>query len=120
MSYQVDPLLPITQPFARPRQRFGLFSGFVLISQNRADAKRQVVADQHWQLVKEEDRQNEELLDLSYQILLTDVLGVGAARLQALEAAARRRAQCLLAGAPPSARAAVTGCTALVSSRRWS
>ena len=44
-------------------------STFVLISQNRADAKRQVVADQHWQLVKEEDRQNEELLDLSHQIL---------------------------------------------------
>jgi uncharacterized membrane protein len=44
-------------------------STFVLISQNRADAKRQVVADQHWQLVKEEDRQNEQLLDLSHQIL---------------------------------------------------
>jgi uncharacterized membrane protein len=44
-------------------------STFVLISQNRADAKREVVADQHWQLVKEEDRQNEELLDLSRQIL---------------------------------------------------
>jgi hypothetical protein len=41
----------------------------VLISQNRADAKRQAVADQHWQLVKEEDRQNEELLGLSHQIL---------------------------------------------------
>ena len=33
-------------------------STFVMISQNRADAKRQVVADQHWQVVKEEDRQN--------------------------------------------------------------
>jgi uncharacterized membrane protein len=44
-------------------------STFVLISQNRADAKRQVVADQHWRLVKEEDRQNEQLLDLSHQIL---------------------------------------------------
>jgi len=44
-------------------------STFVLISQNRADAKRQAVADQHWQLVKEEDRQNEELLGLSHQIL---------------------------------------------------
>ena len=44
-------------------------STFVLISQNRADAKRQAVADQHWQLVKEEDRQNEELLALSHQIL---------------------------------------------------
>jgi uncharacterized membrane protein len=44
-------------------------STFVMISQNRADAKRQVVADQQWQTVKEEDRQNEELLDLSNQIL---------------------------------------------------
>jgi uncharacterized membrane protein len=44
-------------------------STFVLISQNRADAKRQAVADQHWQLVKEEDKQNEELLALSHQIL---------------------------------------------------
>jgi len=44
-------------------------STFVMISQNRADAKRQVIADQQWQTVKEEDRQNQELLDLSNQIL---------------------------------------------------
>jgi uncharacterized membrane protein len=44
-------------------------STFVMISQNRADAKRQVIADQEWQTVKEEDRQNQELLDLSNQIL---------------------------------------------------
>jgi uncharacterized membrane protein len=44
-------------------------STFVMISQNRADAKRQVIADQQWKTVKEEDRQNEELLDLSKQIL---------------------------------------------------
>jgi len=44
-------------------------STFVMISQNRADAKPQVVADQKWQTVKEEDKQNEELLDLSNQIL---------------------------------------------------
>jgi uncharacterized membrane protein len=44
-------------------------STFVMISQNRADAKRQVVADQQWQTVKEEDTQNHELLDLSNQIL---------------------------------------------------
>jgi uncharacterized membrane protein len=43
-------------------------STFVMISQNRADAKRQVVADQQWQTVKEEDTQNHELLDLSNQI----------------------------------------------------
>jgi uncharacterized membrane protein len=44
-------------------------STFVMISQNRADAKRQVVADLEWKTVKEEDRQNEELLNLSNQIL---------------------------------------------------
>src|SRR5689334_14262564 len=44
-------------------------STFVMISQNRADAKRQVIADQQWQTVKEEDTQNQQLLDLSNQIL---------------------------------------------------
>src|SRR5438046_515463 len=44
-------------------------STFVMISQNRADAKRQVIADQQWQMVQEEDRQNRQLLDLSQQIL---------------------------------------------------
>jgi len=44
-------------------------STFVMISQNRADAKRQVIADQQWKTVQEEDQQNEELLDLSRQIL---------------------------------------------------
>jgi len=44
-------------------------STFVMISQNRADAKRQVIADQQWQTVQEEDKQNKELLDLSNQIL---------------------------------------------------
>ena len=44
-------------------------STFVMISQNRADAKHQVVADQQWQTVQAEDTQNQELLDLSNQIL---------------------------------------------------
>ena len=44
-------------------------STFVMISQNRADAKRQALADQQWQTVKKEDRQNEELLALTRQIL---------------------------------------------------
>jgi uncharacterized membrane protein len=44
-------------------------STFVMISQNRADAKRQVVADEQWRKVQEEDQQNKELLDLSRQIL---------------------------------------------------
>jgi uncharacterized membrane protein len=44
-------------------------STFVMISQNRADEKRQVLADHQWQLVQKEDTQNKELLDLSQQIL---------------------------------------------------
>jgi len=44
-------------------------STFVMISQNRADAKRQVLANQQWETVLEEDQQNEELLRLSRQIL---------------------------------------------------
>jgi len=44
-------------------------STFVMISQNRADAKRQVLADHQWQIVQEEEGQNEELIRLSSQIL---------------------------------------------------
>ena len=44
-------------------------STFVMISQNRADAKRQVIANQEWRTVQDEDTQNRELLDLSHQIL---------------------------------------------------
>jgi uncharacterized membrane protein len=50
-------------------------STFVMISQNRADAKRQVVANLEWKTVREEDKQNRELLELSNQILeLTKVI----------------------------------------------
>jgi uncharacterized membrane protein len=56
-------------------------STFVMISQNRADAKHQAVADLQWQTVQEEDKQNEELLDLSRQILeLTKAVHAYAAR----------------------------------------
>ena len=40
-----------------------------MISENRADAKRQVIADAQWKTVQEEDHQNKELLELSKQIL---------------------------------------------------
>ena len=40
-------------------------STFVMISQNRADEKRQVVAAQEWKSVQIEEQQNEELLRLS-------------------------------------------------------
>lgn len=44
-------------------------STFILISQNRADERRQVVADQQWQMVQDEEQQNQELLRLANQIL---------------------------------------------------
>jgi uncharacterized membrane protein len=56
-------------------------STFVMISQNRADAKRQVIADQEWKTVQDEDNQNDELLRLSKEILaLTKELNGGARR----------------------------------------
>jgi uncharacterized membrane protein len=44
-------------------------STFVMISQNRADVRRQRLADHEWQTVREEQQQNAELLELSRQIL---------------------------------------------------
>ena len=44
-------------------------STFVMISQNRADEKRQVIADEAWRTVQEEEHQNEQLLRLSDEIL---------------------------------------------------
>jgi uncharacterized membrane protein len=44
-------------------------STFVMISQNRADARRQVLADAQWQTVQTEEEQNEKIIDLSNQIL---------------------------------------------------
>ena len=44
-------------------------STFVMIFQNRADEKRKVLADNEWQTVQLEQRQNEELIDISNQIL---------------------------------------------------
>jgi uncharacterized membrane protein len=44
-------------------------STFVMISQNRADAKREVLADHQWDIVQQEETQNEQLLEISQQIL---------------------------------------------------
>jgi uncharacterized membrane protein len=44
-------------------------STFVMISQNRADSKHQVIADEEWRTVQHENHQNDELLDVSKQIL---------------------------------------------------
>jgi uncharacterized membrane protein len=46
-------------------------STFVMISQNRADARRQVIADQQWTTMQQagrvNDRQNQQLLELAQQ-----------------------------------------------------
>ena len=44
-------------------------STFVMISQNRADAKREVLSNQQWRTVQEEDEQNVELLRILNEIL---------------------------------------------------
>jgi len=44
-------------------------STFVMISQNRADEKSQVLADHRWHVTESEEQQNEQLLALSTQIL---------------------------------------------------
>jgi uncharacterized membrane protein len=44
-------------------------STFVMISQNRADFKRQAAADLQWKMVQDEDQQNKQLIELSNQIL---------------------------------------------------
>jgi uncharacterized membrane protein len=44
-------------------------STFVMISQNRADEKRQALADDQWKIVQTEEAQNEQLIQLSTQIL---------------------------------------------------
>jgi hypothetical protein len=52
----------------RTRQPRRVVDG-VVISQNRADSKREALANQQWSTVRDEDRQNEELLLLSREIL---------------------------------------------------
>ena len=44
-------------------------STFVIISQNRADVKRAELAEHHWHLDQSEEKQNEELILISRQIL---------------------------------------------------
>lgn len=44
-------------------------STFVMISQNRADTKRNVIADAQWAMVQAEEKQNKQLLELTNQIL---------------------------------------------------
>jgi uncharacterized membrane protein len=44
-------------------------TSFVMISQNRSDEKRQVLADSEWQKVQREEQQNQQLLGIVTQIL---------------------------------------------------
>ena len=44
-------------------------STFVMISQNRADLRRQALADHQWEIVQYEETQNDEILELSHRIL---------------------------------------------------
>ncbi len=67
-------------------------STFVMISQNRADERRQVLADQQWQFVQTEEQQNEELLRLSRQILdLTETIRELAVQIEAEDSSPRCR-----------------------------
>jgi uncharacterized membrane protein len=43
-------------------------STFVMISQNRADARRQVFADQQYEMIQEEKKQNVELIEQGKRI----------------------------------------------------
>jgi uncharacterized membrane protein len=66
-------------------------STFVMISQNRADAKRVVLADHQWEFVQREEQQNEELIRLSNQILdLTKAIHSLASRLNDQSAPGRQ------------------------------
>src|SRR5205814_3139571 len=44
-------------------------STFVMISQNRADEKRQVLADHQWEMIQAEERQNQQLLEMSNRLI---------------------------------------------------
>jgi len=44
-------------------------STFVMISQNRADGKRQALADHQWEMIQLEEKQNEQLLRISEKLL---------------------------------------------------
>jgi uncharacterized membrane protein len=53
-------------------------STFVMISQNRADEKRQALADHQWEMIQAEEKQNEQLIELSQRLitLTTEVHGL--------------------------------------------
>jgi uncharacterized membrane protein len=81
-------------------------STFVMISQNRSEAKRQVIADSQWKMVQEEDRQNKQLLHISRQILeLTEAVHSYAAEKAGSDAAADGTSGTGSGGGSPPAKA---------------
>ena len=89
-------------------------STFVMISQNRADEKRQVIADEAWRTVQEEEQQNERLLRLSNEILdLTKQ--IHAASAPATPASVRERDEARESRHGPSSRHSGSR-----GARRWS
>ena len=78
-------------------------STFVMISQNRADAKREVLANQEWATVKDEDQQNKELLQLSNQILDLTKAVHAAIAVRPVEGAPEVRSAPSQPGGPPRA-----------------
>jgi uncharacterized membrane protein len=63
-------------------------STFVMISQNRADAKREVLSDHQWQVIQKEDEQNQHLLTLTRRIhdLSTQIHGLQTQTLELTQA----------------------------------
>ena len=66
-------------------------STFVMISQNRADAKREVLAQHQWQVIQKEDEQNQHLLTLTQRIhdLSKQIHGLQTQTLELTQAAHR-------------------------------
>jgi uncharacterized membrane protein len=63
-------------------------STFVMISQNRADAKREVLAQHQWEVIQKEDEQNQHLLTLTQRIhdLSTQIHGLQTQTLELTQA----------------------------------
>jgi uncharacterized membrane protein len=77
-------------------------STFVMISQNRADAKREVLSQHQWQVIQKEDAQNQHLLTLTQRIhdLSQQIHGLQTQTLELTQALTDHLAQ--PPGAPPS------------------
>ena len=75
-------------------------STFVMISQNRADAKREVLTQHQWEVIQKEDEQNQHLLDLTQKIhdLSQQIHGLQTQTLELTQALAQHLAP------PPGAR----------------